>query len=73
MSTKLYPDNYITKKSPNYEELEVRKQNDVIELRIADNNVVDRWISHIMGTNEYRLDHKQTRSIQHYSQKEVFD
>lgn len=73
MSTKLYPDNYITKKSPNHEELEVRTQNDVIELRITDNDVVDRWIGYVIGNIDCKLKRKRTRSIQHYSQKEVFD
>ncbi|MHA2091017.1 MAG: hypothetical protein ACW98K_09175 [Candidatus Kariarchaeaceae archaeon] len=73
MSTKLYLDNFIAKKSPNHEELEVRSQNDMIELWIADNDVVDKRISYIMGNIDYSLEHKPTRSIQHYPLKEVLD
>jgi hypothetical protein len=73
VSTKLYPDNHLTEKRANHEELELKKRNGVIELRIEGNNVFDRRISYFMSNIDYRLEHKQTRSIQHYLQKEVLD
>jgi hypothetical protein len=45
----------------------------MIELWIADNDVVDKRISYIMGNIDYSLEHKPTRSIQHYPLKEVLD